>query len=130
MSGFFSTVANAALPVAVGLLVLAVVARGVLLTQPDDARAIRLADLYVEPLAVWSLAALTLQVLALVAAGRAGALALSLPIALALVAAAVLLWSESESEPAAEEGPVDAPAPAAAPARMAGGPLWARPWSD
>ncbi len=97
MNGLLRDIAGASLPVAVGLLILAVAALGVRLGRPGDARAQRLSALYLEPLATWSLVALATRTLALVADGRAGVLAMSVSVSLGLVAAAVLLWSADET---------------------------------
>jgi hypothetical protein len=101
MTAFLHDVARAALPVAIGLLACAAVARAVLLSGFDDAQAQRLARQYPAPLCTWSLIALGTHVVALGAAGEASVLALLLP--LALGAATVLLRVAPEQEPAAPE---------------------------
>jgi hypothetical protein len=105
MSEFFCHVADAALPVAIGLLVLTAAARGVLWAQLEgDER--RLAQQYLEPLATWCLIASGTYAFAICAAGDAAVLPLAAAIALA--GAAFVLRSD---EPAAVTG--DEPKPAA-----------------
>ena len=70
MSGFLGHVADASLPVAIGLLLLATAAHGTLLAHRDHAGARR----YLEPLSTWCLVALATHTLALIAAGRPGVL--------------------------------------------------------
>jgi hypothetical protein len=125
MSSFLGHVANAALPVAVGLLVLAAAAQGMLLAQREHAGARR----YLEPLSTWCLIALGTHALALIAAGRAGVFSLS--VVLALAAGALLLRSAAEtSEPAGDEPaapPLAPPVTPPPPQPAASGHLWARP---
>ena len=124
MTSFLSAVADASLPVAVGLLILAAAARGVSWLVPDDPRMERLAREYLEPLSTWCLIALAAHTFALVAAGRTDVIGVALPIVLAVVA--VVLRDDSvEEELVADEypaAPSSAPAPVAEP--VAG--LWAR----
>lgn len=81
MNAFFSAAADAALPVAVALLVLGAIARGVLWAQLDDPRGRRLARQYLGPLSTWSVAGFIVYALTLVAAGEAA----TAPLAIALV---------------------------------------------
>jgi hypothetical protein len=107
MSEFFGHVADAALPVAIGLLVLTAAARGVLWAQLEgDER--RLARQYLEPLATWCLIASGSYAFAICASGDAGVLPLGAAIAMAV--AAILLRSDEtaaatthEPKPAAEQ---------------------------
>jgi hypothetical protein len=101
MSAFMHDVARASLPVAIALLAFTAVARAAL--WADDPAFVRVGRRYLEPLSVWCLAAVGVQLFAVVAAGDAGALSLLLPIAMG--AAAALLRPSEEA----------APAPAAAP---------------
>ena len=86
MTNFLSAVADASLPVAVGLLILAAAARGVKWLVPDDPRMERLAQQYLEPLSTWCLIALGVHTFALVAAGRTDVIGVALPIVLGVVA--------------------------------------------
>jgi hypothetical protein len=139
MTAFAHDAARAALPVAIGLLALAVTAAGALWAPVDDARALRLARRYLEPLSTWCLIALATHLLALGAAGELDVLSLALP--LVLGAAAGILRSadgadgqagpdpEAVAPPpappaAAPERPAPAPA-APAPPPASGGSLWA-----
>ena len=127
MTNFLSAVADASLPVAAGLLILAAAARGVKWLVPDDPRMERLAQQYLEPLSTWCLIALAVHTFALVAAGRTGVIGVALPIVLGV--AAVLLREDSvEDELVSEERPATtspaAPAPMPAAEPVAG--LWAR----
>jgi hypothetical protein len=103
MSAFMHDVARASLPVAIALLAFTAVARAAL--WADDPAFVRVGRQYLEPLSVWCLGAVGVQLFAVVAAGDAGALSLLLPIAMG--AAAALLRPSEEAAPA--------PAPAAAP---------------
>jgi hypothetical protein len=135
MSAFMDDVAGAALPVAIGLLILAAVARAVLWAQIDDADVQRVARQYVEPLATWCLVAAGTQAVAVGAAGNAGLLPLVLPIGIGV--AAVLLRSAGETDHPAEITPAERPArpeptrpaPAAAEPSPAGR-LWAEPGNE
>ena len=113
-----SAIANAALPVAVVLLVLTATARGVLWARIDDATWQRAARQYLEPLSTWCLGATAVTVVALGAAGDLGA---GMLVPLALAAAASLLRSERKAE-----APATVPAAEPAPVRAAPGSLWAR----
>jgi hypothetical protein len=91
MSAFFGHVADAALPVAIGLLVLTAAARGVLWAQLEgDER--RLARQYLEPLATWCLIAAGTYASAICAGGEAGVLPLAAAIGVAV--AAIVLRSD------------------------------------
>jgi hypothetical protein len=103
MSAFMHDVARASLPVAIALLAFTAVARAAL--WADDPAFVRVGGQYLEPLSVWCLGAVGVQLFAVVAAGDAGALSLLLPIAMG--AAAALLRPSEEAAPA--------PAPAGAP---------------
>jgi hypothetical protein len=114
MSAFMHDVARASLPVAIALLAFTAVARAAL--WADDAAVVRLGRQYLEPLSIWCLGAVGVQLFAVVAAGDAGALSLLLPIAMG--AAAALLRPSEEGAPAAaprkrEPTPVSKPAAAA-----------------
>ena len=110
MSAFMHDVARASLPVAIALLAFTAVARAAL--WADDPAVVRVGRQYLEPLSVWCLGAVGVQLFAVVAAGDAGALSLLLPIAMG--AAAALLRPSEE--------PTPAPAPAAAPRKRAPAP--------
>ena len=110
MSAFMHDVARASLPVAIALLAFTAVARAAL--WADDPAVVRVGRQYLEPLSVWCLGAVGVQLFAVVAAGDAGALSLLLPIAMG--AAAALLRPSEE--------PTPAPAPAAAPRKRAAAP--------
>jgi hypothetical protein len=118
-----TTVATAALLVAIGLLVLAAAACAVQMTSVKDPRARRLARLYLEPLAVWCMAAVVVHALAIVAAGDLVALKLVLPVGIG-VAAFLLRWADEPHEPAAEAAPL---ADATAPSRAAATPAATAP---
>jgi len=113
MSAFMHDVARASLPVAIALLAFTAVARAAL--WADDAAVVRLGRQYLEPLSIWCVGAVGVQLFALVAAGDAGALSLLLPIAMG--AAAALLRPSEEDVPAPAAGPRKAapPAPATPP---------------
>jgi hypothetical protein len=136
MSALMHDVARAALPVAIGLLILAVTARVALSAGLDDDRARRLAAQYLEPLATWCLVALATYAVALGLAGEAGVL--SVAVALALGAAAMALRVSGETTeaparpaaPAPEPTPAPEPAPAAPPPASPAGRLWADPTDD
>ena len=107
MSAFFGHVADAALPVAVALLVLTAVARGVLWAGIEgDER--RIARRHLEPLATWCLIAAGAYAFAICAAGKAGVLPLAAALLLAL--AAVLMRSD-KTETAAVRAEEPKPAP-------------------
>ena len=96
MSAFMHDVARASLPVAIALLAFTVVARAAL--WADDPAFVRVGRQYLEPLSVWCLGAVGVQLFAVVAAGDAGALSLLLPIAMG-AAAALLRPSEEPAPP-------------------------------
>lgn len=120
MSTFFHDIAQAALPVAIALLVLAAAARAVPVARIDDARVQRLAGRYLEPLSTWCLIALGVYTLALGAAGQSSLLAFVPPVALG-VAAALLRPVGEEQEPRAPDAD-----PEPRPTAPAPGSLWAR----
>ena len=91
MSAFMHDVARASLPVAIALLAFTAVARAAL--WADDPAVVRVGRRYLEPLSIWCLGAVGVQLFAVVAAGDAGALSLLLPIAMG-AAAALLRPSE------------------------------------
>ena len=95
MSAFFDAVAVAALPVAVGLLLLAAAARVVLWAPVGDVPVRRAARQHLGPLCTWSLAAFVVYAIALTAAGSASVL--SLAVALVLAATAVVLSPGAEA---------------------------------
>jgi hypothetical protein len=107
------TVAHAALPVAVALLVFATAARAALWAPVRDAETRRAALAYADPLVVWCLIATAVNAAAILAA--AGTSLGALAPALVIAGAAVLLTQVGERTlPAAPE-----PAPPAEPAREA-----------
>jgi hypothetical protein len=119
MSALFDAVAAAALPVAIGLLVLTAVAR-----------AVPTARQYAQPLSLWCLASLVAYALGSAAAGTASYPSIALTLIVA--AAAVLLRPGADAAPR-EPGARPAahrPAPAAPPATPAtpapGRSLWAQ----
>jgi hypothetical protein len=125
-------VSGAALPVAIGLLVLAAIARGLLWAGAGDERARSTARRSFVPLVVFGGLAAIVDVLALGLAGDAGALSFVVPLALAAGAGAVV-WEHLESAPPPAEEPTPPepgpePEPAASPA--ANDSLWARPAKD
>jgi hypothetical protein len=128
-----STAAEAALIVAIGLLVLAATACVIQMAPVQDARLRRLARLYLDPLSTWCMAAVIVHALATVAAGDIVALELVLPIGIG-VAAFLLRWADEPHEPEAVEPVTSPPAPpaaspgvaASAPVRPAKGSLWSR----
>ena len=125
MSAFMHEVARASLPVAIALLAFTAVARAAL--WADDPAVVRVGRQYLEPLSVWCLGAVGVQLFAVVAAGDAGALSLLLPIAMG--AAAALLRPSEEAAPAPAAAP-KAAAPrkrAAAPAPTAPAPAPSKP---
>ena len=96
MSAFMHDVARASLPVAIALLAFTAVARAAL--WADDPAVVRIGRQYLEPLSIWCLGAVGVQLFAVVAAGDAGALSLLLPIAMG-AAAALLRPSEEAAAP-------------------------------
>ena len=123
MSTFLADVADAAAPVAVGLLIGAAAAR-IVLERLDHASARDVAGRYLEPLTTWCLIAIAVHAAALLAAGDAGILSLSL----ILIAGglAVLLRLVDDPVEVVEPEP-EAPPVATAPVPVSNGPLWARP---
>ena len=113
MSAFMHDVARASLPVAIALLAFTAVARAAL--WADDPAVVRVGRQYLEPLSIWCLGAVGVQLFAVVAAGDAGALSLLLPIAMG--AAAALLRPSEEAAPRPQPRPA-----AAAPRKRAAAP--------
>ena len=110
---------------AIGLLALAVTAAGALWAPVDDARALRFARQYLEPLSTWCLIALATHVVALGAAGDLDVLSLALPLVLGAAAAVLRSASGSEEQVVPQAAPV-APAPEPTrPAPTSGSSLWA-----
>jgi hypothetical protein len=112
MTAFMHDVARASLPVAIALLAFTAVARAAL--WADDPAIVRVGRKYLEPLSIWCLGAVGVQLFAVVAAGDAGAFSLLLPIAMG--AAAALLRPSEEETPApvaARSTPPEAAAPVA-----------------
>jgi hypothetical protein len=134
MSAFMHDVARASLPVAIALLAFTAVARAAL--WADDPAFVRVGRQYLEPLSIWCLGAVGVQLFAVVAAGDAGVLSLLLPIAMG--AAAALLRPSEEAAPApkaaAPRTPAAAPAaPAPSPSRPTPSPpasLWVKRADD
>lgn len=113
-----SAVAAAALPVAIGLLVCAAMARAVLWTGFGDEQARETARRHLEPLCVWSLGALAVYVFAHSAAG--GSWVIAFLVGGVLAAAATGLWLTGDDDtPAVPEPPAPAPPPDS-------GSLWSR----
>ena len=106
-----SAVAQAALPVAVGLFIAAVAARAL------DARA------YLEALGMWCLIAAGITVFAIAASGEVRVLPLGVAL-LVGVGAALLRPAPADEPVAAEPEPEPEPAPRV---QRTGGALWARP---
>lgn len=119
MSAFLSHVAGAALPVAIGLLVLTAAARASLWAEMDHTLARR----YLEPLSTWCLIAVATHTIALGAAGDARLGTLVFPLGLGIAAAALRPAGEADEASAIE--PEKQPA-VAAPTTPTDGPLWAR----
>ena len=122
-----SAIANAALPVAVGLIMLAAVARAVLEWSTDQGF-VRLSSEYLEPLTTWCLIATFVYVGAHAASGDIGVLTIVIA---AIIGGSAVFVRDSATEAPLDEEPVSveptapAPAPAVAPNRTAGA-LWAR----
>lgn len=129
-SGLMHHIAIASLPVAIGLVALALGAWGALAAQLDDADTVRLARTYLEPLSTWALIAIGVHALALLAAGDASGLAIALALALAAGAVALRIAPAPEQTgaapppPAAPRAPEPAPVPTG-PVAPTDGPLWA-----
>jgi hypothetical protein len=127
VSAFLADVADAAMPVAVGLLIGAGAARATL-SQLDHASARRLAHRYLEPLTTWCLIALGVHAVALLAAGEAGVFSLSLVLIAGGLAVLLRLVDEPEADVVEESAePPAVPPVATAPIPVSEGPLWARP---
>jgi hypothetical protein len=127
MSAFMHDVARASLPVAIALLAFTAVARAAL--WADDPAFVRVGRQYLEPLSVWCLGAVGVQLFAVVAAGDAGALSLLLPIAMG-AAAALLRPSEEAAAPAPGAAPRQRePEPAPSPSKPAAS-LWVKRADD
>jgi hypothetical protein len=125
VSAHFHDVASAALPVAIVLLLLAAAAR-VAVWQRIGGSEERLARAYLEPLALWSLGAFAVHVVAIGAAGEAGVVSVGVPLVLGAVAALLHPAGEAVARQALEAddhppAPARPPA-AAAPARPAAAP--------
>ena len=122
-----SAIANAAFPVAVGLIMLAAVARAVL-EWSSDQDFVRLSREHLEPLTTWCLIATFLYVGAHAASGDIGVLTIVIA---AIIGGAAVFVRDSATEAPLDEEPVivgpaaTGPAPAVAPNRTAGA-LWAR----
>ncbi|HET6510243.1 MAG TPA: hypothetical protein VFG42_25850 [Baekduia sp.] len=136
MTDAMQHVAVASLPVAIGLVALALGAWGALAAQLDDADTVRLARTYLRPLSSWALVALGVHTLALAAAGDGSGLAFALVVVLA-VGAVVLRFARVPEQlatasasppppeaPRAPDAPVPAPPPTG-PVAPTDGPLWA-----
>ena len=131
MTGFFDDAAQASLIVAVLLLLAAAAACGVQLARVEHAPARRLAQLYLEPLSVWCLAALVTHALAVVAAGNVTFFSLLVPICMGLAAMALRWVDDDVDEPVEPVEPATPPRhqpepPLATPVRPASGSLWSR----
>jgi hypothetical protein len=118
MSGVMHAVAAAALPVATGLVVLAVAARGIIAVRLEHAAAQRLAAQYVDALGVCALAAVATYVLAVGLAGELGPGSLILAVALG-VAAVLARSMPGEAEQTAPAPTAAKAPPSPAPARDA-----------
>jgi hypothetical protein len=116
-----SAVASAALPVAIGLLVCAALARAILRTHFGDEQAQESARRHLEPLCVWCLGALAVWVFAHSAAGGSWVVAFIVGGVLATVATGLWL-AGGEDAPAAPPAP-ESPAPAPPPEERS---LWSR----
>ena len=130
MSGFLDNVATASLPVAVGLLILSVIAGGVLWTGLEDEWAQRLARLYLEPVTTWCLIALGTYTVARLAGGDGGPLSVVLPLTLAFVAVLLRSIGESKEELVEVEPAVAPPAAPMVPVPTSSGNLWSRPQGE
>jgi hypothetical protein len=133
MTAAFHHIAVASLPVALGLLVLAAVARGALWAQLNDGRIERIAAGHLGALSTWCLILIAVHAVALGGAGELGAGGLAVAVLIAV--AAVLLRAGGDA--AAEEEPGDTPewavaarerpAPAARADAAPSPSLWAEP---
>src|SRR5215212_4230502 len=115
MIDFLDKIATASLPVAVGLFILAALARAALWPGAGDTR---VAEEYLEPLATWCLIAVVVHTVALGGVGDLSVGNLALPVVLAL-GAALLRPSPAEAPPSR---PAEPEPPPAEPARG----LWSR----
>ena len=127
MSGVAHHVAGAALPVALGLLALALCARLALWAPADDARLRAAARAYLAPLCTWCLVATGVYAVALGATGEAGVLGFAVAAVVAGVALALHGWEPATERAPARPEPPAAPVapPPAAPAGHRS--LWAEP---
>jgi hypothetical protein len=104
MSALLHDISSAALPVAIGLLTAAALARVTLWLEDADTQ--RLARQYLDPLSIWCLVAVGVHTVAL--AGAREATASSLAVVLAIAAAAVWLpWTVGEQVAEQREPPVE-----------------------
>ena len=117
-----STVATAALPVAIGLLVCAALARAIVWTGFGDEQARETARRHLEPLCVWCLGALGVYVFAHSAGGGSWVGAFLVGGVLGAVATGLWLAGDDEPAPVAPSAP-EPPAPAPPPDE---GSLWSR----
>lgn len=127
MSDLMHHVAIASLPVAIGLVALALGAWGALAAQLDDADTVRLARTYLEPLSTWALVAIGVHALALLAAGDAGGLSVAFVLLLAVGAVALRIApapAPARAAPPRAPAPEPAPPPSG-PVAPADGSLWA-----
>src|SRR4051794_27477134 len=118
-----TTIANAAFPVAIGLVLLALIARAAQ-SFVDDDQTHRLARDYLEPLTTWCLIATFIYLGAHAAAGSISVW--TVVIAAAIGIAAIFCRDSAPTVEDTEDEPLipePAPAPAVAPHRT-GGPLW------
>jgi hypothetical protein len=137
MSAFLGHVAGAALPVAIGLAVLALAARAVLWMSVEEPVLRRLAQQHIAPLCTWCLLATVTY--AIGAIGSGGLAVSSLSVSLLLLAIGVGLRPDgAPAEPQVRPAPAPAPAstePPAAPGERPPAPaptgsLWANPVGD
>jgi hypothetical protein len=130
MSGAVDHIYAAALPVAVGLLILAAFARAALWTPLADDDLRRIARQYLEPLTTWCLIAVITYGIGLGLAAKASLPSLGLMLGIAAVAALLRPAGPAEEPEAAtveQERPPVPEAPAAAPPA---GSLWTPPVSE
>jgi hypothetical protein len=99
MTGAAHHIAGASLPVALGLLVLALAARLALWAPADDARLRAAAREYLAPLSAWCLIAAGVYAVALGATGEASALSFAVAAAIAGVALALHAPNIKGSDP-------------------------------
>src|SRR5436190_2151237 len=91
VSGSMHSVAGAALPIAVLLLLAGVIARGILAAEAGDEQLRRSARRLLEPLCIAALVAAGIDLIAVIVAGSPSAAALAVP--LAIIAIAIPLGS-------------------------------------